>query len=195
MDTIWPKIDVAQDNMITTICKLQNGFFGHWKLMIFQIIKKMSWFSRELFICKFPEGLLKLEHTHYNLGCWPRLRGNVRLTNTHTRFIRRNLISSTWQTISRALVGLALGTRNGSTGWQPREDLQDVVCSCRNRSVRSLDCCVWMCKQSSSSSPGSTGTGNNIPKWYGNIISAVTRSVATTGSTGQGVGGRRCVCW
>lgn len=40
MDTIWPKIDVAQDNMITTICKSQNGFFGHWKLMIFQIILK-----------------------------------------------------------------------------------------------------------------------------------------------------------
>lgn len=68
-----------------------------------------------------------------------------KLTYTHTRFIRRNLISSTWQTISRALVGLALGTRNSSTS-----ATGDRMLFAHAETVRSVPFLLWMCKQFSS---------------------------------------------
>lgn len=87
--------------------------------------------------------------------------GRMESTSRDTRFIRRNLISSTWQTISRALVGLALGTRNGSTGDDGGACSGDRMLFAHAETVRSVPS---VDVQTAAAAPAVSHQGNNIPK-------------------------------
>lgn len=137
----------------------------------------MRRFSRELFICKFPEGLLKLEHTHYNLGCLASIK-RQRTTHKHshtvysTKFdffhLADNFTRSSWLGTWHAERFHRLAATRGPAG----------CCLLMQKPFRPFPRLLYGCANSRRR-PQVPGTGNNIPKWYGNIISAVTRSVAT----------------